>query len=64
LENIPNEGHRDAFRERFEKQEKNEKFYQFQVGQLLINDYENSRTFDTKKNEKIEKEKQKWLALL
>ena len=49
LENIPEQAHRDTFIKRFGKQEESENIYQAQVGQLLINDYENSRPFDTKK---------------
>jgi predicted phosphoadenosine phosphosulfate sulfurtransferase len=64
LNNIPNEDQRAQFTKRFEKQTKTENTYQKQVGQLLILDFENSRSFDTKKSEKIEREKQKWLTLL
>lgn len=64
LENIPNEEHKRKFRLRFEKQEKNERTYQAQVGQLLINDYENSKAFDTKKSEKTQKIKEKWQQIL
>lgn len=64
LENIPNVEHREKFRKRFESQEKNERTYQAQAGQLLINDYENSRAFDTKKEEKQQKLKEKWMQLL
>ena len=64
LDNIPTEGHRETFRKRFGKQEENEKTYRAQVGQLLINDYENSKPLDTKKKERIEKEKEKWLNIL
>lgn len=64
LENIPNEGHKEAFMKRFEKQEQKERTYKAQVGQLLINDYENSRSFDTKKSEKTQKIKEKWRRIL
>lgn len=64
LRNIPDEGHRDAFTKRFRKQKDNERTYQAQVGQLLINDYENSKHFDTKKEEKIQREKEKWWSIL
>lgn len=64
LLNINNEDHRNKFFDRFEKQDQNERTYQAQVGQLLINDYENSRSFDTKKDEKIEKLKEKWKQIL
>lgn len=64
LTNVPNEEHRKKFIARFKKQEKNERTYRAQVGQLLINDYENSRSFDTKKEEKTKKIKEKWRAIL
>lgn len=64
LDNIPEESHRTKFRKRFEKQEQNERTYQAQVGQLLINDYENSCSFDTKKSEKTQKIREKWMEIL
>lgn len=64
LENIPNEEQKEKFSARFSKQEQNERLYQAQVGQLLINDYENNRAFDTKKEEKTQKIKEKWMKLL
>jgi len=64
LSNIPTESHRDKFTLRFGKQEESERYYQSQVGQLLINDFENSRSFDTKKQEKTDKIKEKWMQLL
>jgi predicted phosphoadenosine phosphosulfate sulfurtransferase len=64
LYNIKNDDHRKIFESRFNKQEKNEWFYQSQVGQLLINDYENSRPFDTKKNERVLEEKKRWKEIL
>lgn len=64
LLNIPKEAHREKFRKRFEKQEENERMFQAQVGQLLINDYENSCAFDTKKSEKTLKIKEKWMEIL
>jgi predicted phosphoadenosine phosphosulfate sulfurtransferase len=64
LDNIPEESHRAKFRKRFEKQEQNERTYQAQVGQLLINDYENSCSFDTKKSEKTQKIREKWMEIL
>lgn len=64
IENMPNEEHKLKFINRFEKQECNERTYKAQVGQLLINDYENSRAFDTKKEEKQQKIKEKWMKLL
>jgi len=64
LANIPNENHRNAFILRFNNQKKDEKTFQSQVGQLLINDFENSRPFNTKKNEQTQKEKEKWMNIL
>ena len=64
LSNIPTPEHREKFTARFDKQEKSERIYQAQVGQLLINDYENSRAFDTKKAEKTQRIKEKWMKIL
>jgi predicted phosphoadenosine phosphosulfate sulfurtransferase len=64
LSNIPNEEQRETFRARFEKQEKNERIYQAQCGQLLINDYEGSTSMDTKKEERVQKEREKWMEIL
>ena len=64
LLNIPDEEQRKQFTNRFEKQEATEKMYQAQCGQLLINDYEGSRSYDTKKNERVQKEKEKWMQIL
>ncbi len=64
LENIPNPEHRERFRNRFENQPKNEKTFKAQVGQLLINDYENSTSIDTKTNEKTKKIIEKWKQIL
>jgi predicted phosphoadenosine phosphosulfate sulfurtransferase len=64
LENIPEDQHRAKFTARFEKQEQNERIYQAQVGQLLINDFENSRSYDTKRDEKTQKIKERWMEIL
>ena len=64
LSNIPNSEHKQKFIDRYSKQEQNERTYQAQVGQLLINDYENSRPFDTKKSEKTKQIKEKWMQIL
>jgi len=64
LENIPEQAHREKFIRRFAKQKPSEKTFQAQVGQLLINDYENSRPFDTKREERIRRVKEKWAELL
>lgn len=64
LENIPNDDHRQTFMMRFSKQDQSENTCKSQVGQLLINDYENNKAFDTKKKEKTEKLKAKWEKIL
>lgn len=64
MANIPSDNHKNRFIKRFANQPESEKIYQAQVGQLLINDYENSTSFDTKKSEKIKRMKEKWIALL
>lgn len=64
LKNIPNDDHRIKFEKRFDKQEKNEKMYQHQVGQLLINDYENNRSFNTKADDNTKRLKEKWMQIL
>lgn len=64
LENIPNQEHRRKFEARYAKQEQTERMYQAQVGQLLINDYENARSYDTKRSEKTQKLKEKWMEIL
>jgi predicted phosphoadenosine phosphosulfate sulfurtransferase len=64
LENIPNEGQREQFRARFGKQKQDERMYRAQTGQLLLNDYEGSKLIDTKKDEKVQREKEKWLRIL
>jgi predicted phosphoadenosine phosphosulfate sulfurtransferase len=64
LQNIATPDHKEIFMKRFDKQDKNECTYKAQVGQLLINDYENSKSFDTKKEEKKQKEREKWNQIL
>lgn len=64
LANIPDENQRDRFIKRFESHAKTEKTYQAQVGQLLVNDYENNRPIDTKRAEKVRRIKEKWMELL
>lgn len=61
---IPNEDHQKRLIDRFAKQEQDERTYQSQVGQLLINDYENSRPFDTKRTEKTQRIIDKWRDIL
>lgn len=64
LNNLNNIKHKNRFLKRFNNQLKNEKIYQQQVGQLLINDYENSKPVDTKFEEKRRKLKEKWKRIL
>lgn len=64
LENLPTQEHRERFIKRFANQPETEKLYQGQVGQLLINDYENSCPVDTKRDERIRRIKGKWMELL
>jgi len=61
---ITNEEHKKKFEERFLKQKNTEDVYRQQVGQLLINDYENSKPVNNKKDENIERIKRKWMKLL
>jgi len=64
LDNIPEESHRNIFSARFDKSKLSEKIYQAQVGQLLINDYENNKPIDNKKEDKIQRTREKWMELL
>lgn len=64
LKNVKNDEHKQRFTERFESQPGNEETYQAQVGQLLINDYENSTTIDTNKAEKRKRVREKWWNIL
>ena len=64
LQSIPNPEHRRRFLKRFDKQSKTEKTYQAQVGQLLINDYENNCPIDDKRAERVRRIKEKWAKLL
>ena len=64
LENIKDAGQREKYITRFARQATNERIYQAQVGQLLINDYENSRAFNTNQEAKVKEKKEKWQAIL
>ena len=57
LASIPKDEHREAFENRFSKQEQSENMFQKQVGQLLLNDYEGNRSYDTKKTERAHQRK-------
>lgn len=60
LQNIPLEEHRIRFSERFKNQPDTEDVYQQQVGQLLLNDWENSKSVNLSKEKNIERRKNKW----
>jgi predicted phosphoadenosine phosphosulfate sulfurtransferase len=64
LANIQNDSHRGTFAKRFDKQPRSEMIFKSQVGQLLVNDYENSKSFDSNKHKKHEKMREKWMNLL
>lgn len=64
LNSLPDKTHIKKFQKRFEKQPNTEKIYQKQVGQLLINDFENSKPINVKKTKKIQELKDKWMQLL
>lgn len=64
IHNIQNPAHQQKFIDRYTKQEQTERMFQAQVGQLLINDHENNRSYDTKRSEKTQKLKEKWLEIL
>jgi predicted phosphoadenosine phosphosulfate sulfurtransferase len=64
LINIPNEEIKQTFIKRYAKQLDNERSYKAQVGQLLIMDYENSKSIDTKYEQRTEEMKAKWMQLL
>ena len=64
LGNIQNEEHKSIFTQRFETQSKDEITYKAQVGQLLINDFENSKSFNTQREEKLNNMRDKWKNIL
>lgn len=64
LENLPDPKHKEIFKERFKNQPENETIYQKQVGQLLINDWENSKPIDTKAEKRKEEVRNKWSKIL
>lgn len=64
LFNIPNEEIKHKFNKRFNKQDNSERIYKAQVGQLLILDFENSKSYDTNKLQKTKELKEKWMKLL
>lgn len=64
MDNIPDETHRDRFMNRFAGESENERTFKAQVGQLLINDNENSRGYDRNQDRKTEELREKWRAIL
>ncbi|GHT33514.1 phosphoadenosine phosphosulfate reductase [Bacteroidia bacterium] len=64
LENHPNKTQKARFEKRFENHPKNESVYRQQVGQLLINDWENITDVTKDQEEKRELVKQKYFDVL
>jgi len=64
LTNHPNKKQKERFQKRFENHPKNEDVYKQQVGQLLINDWENITDVKTDHEEKRKEVKQKWIDIL
>ena len=61
---LPDEEHKARFANRFANQPEDEEIYQKQVGQLLINDWENSKPVDLSRERRKERFKDKWWNLL
>lgn len=64
LKNHPNQKQKERFKKRFEKHPKNEDVYKQQVGQLLINDWENITDVKTDQEKKRTERKKKYLEIL
>ena len=64
LENIQDQKAKSRFTKRFGNQEESERVFKGQVGQLLLNDFENSRTFDTAREKSRQRTQDKWRELL
>jgi len=64
LDNHPNRKQKERFIKRFENHPKREEVYKQQVGQLLINDWENITDVKTDQEEKRKEVKQKWIDIL
>jgi predicted phosphoadenosine phosphosulfate sulfurtransferase len=60
----PNKAQRERFEKRFENHPKNEDVYKQQVGQLLINDFENITDVKTDHEEKRAEKRKKYLDIL
>ncbi len=64
LENHPNKNQKKRFEQRFKNHPNNEDVYKQQVGQLLINDWENITDVKTDHAERRKEAKQKWIEIL
>lgn len=64
LQNHTNKKQKERFIKRFDNHPKNEDVYKQQVGQLLINDWENITDVKTDQEEKRKEVKQKWINIL
>lgn len=64
LDNHPNIKQKERFIKRFEKHPEREEVFKQQVGQLLINDWENITDVKTDQEEKRKEVKQKWIDIL
>jgi predicted phosphoadenosine phosphosulfate sulfurtransferase len=64
LNNHPSHLQRNRFEKRFKNHPDGEDIYKQQVGQLLINDWENITDIKTDKEEKRKEVKQKWINIL
>ena len=64
INNHPNERQKKRFEKRFETQPKNEDVYKQQVGQLLINDWENIKDIRTDHEEKRAETRKKYIDIL
>lgn len=64
LSNHPNKIQKERFIKRFENHPKNEDVYKQQVGQLLINDWENITDVKTDQEEKRKQIRQKYIDIL
>lgn len=64
LENHPNKAQKQRFIKRFKNHPKREEVYKQQVGQLLINDWENITEIKTDQEEKRKETKRKYIDIL
>lgn len=64
LNNHPNKKQRHRFEKRFKNHPEREEVFKQQVGQLLINDWENITDVKTDQEEKRKEVKQKWIDIL